>query len=138
MFLTFIQDLLKKQGVNKIILLSHLGYEKEKQIAQNVSGIDIILGGHTHNMLPDAKKGENLVVSPNGEPVLIIQVGRDGKHVAIPNFQFNPYGLATNGSGYYAHGNCVIKIITDRSGRIVDAQVQGNDYGCDLYSRKLK
>lgn len=56
----------------------------------------------------------------------------------IPNFQFNPYGLATNGSGYYAHGNCVIKIITDRSGRIVDAQVQGNDYGCDLYSRKLK
>ena len=86
---------IKKQGVNKIILLSHLGYEKEKQIAKNVSGIDIILGGHTHNMLPDAKKGENLVVSPDGEPVLIIQVGRDGKHVAIPNFQFNELGQIT-------------------------------------------
>lgn len=86
---------IKKQGVNKIILLSHLGYEKEKQIAKNVSGIDIILGGHTHNMLPDAQKGENLVVSPDGEPVLIIQVGRDGKHVAIPNFQFNELGQIT-------------------------------------------
>lgn len=86
---------IKKQGVNKIILLSHLGYEKEKQIAKKVSDIDIILGGHTHNMLPDAQKGENLITSPNGEPVLIIQVGRDGKHVAIPNFQFNELGQIT-------------------------------------------
>ena len=55
----------------------------------------------------------------------------------VPNFQYNPYGLATNG-GYYAHGNCMIKVITDRYGRIIDAQVQGNEYGCEMYAKRLK
>lgn len=55
----------------------------------------------------------------------------------IPNFQYNPYGLALNG-GYYAAGNCVIKIITDRYGKIIDAQIQGNEYGCELYAQNLQ
>ena len=54
----------------------------------------------------------------------------------IPNFQYNPYGLATNG-GHYAQGNCTIKVITDRYGRIIDAEVQGNEYGCEIYARKI-
>lgn len=54
----------------------------------------------------------------------------------VPNFQYNPYGLATN-SGYYAQGNCTIKVITDRYGRIIDAEVQGNEYGCEMYARRL-
>lgn len=40
----------------------------------------------------------------------------------VPNFQYDPYGFATNG-GYYAHGDCMIKVITDRYGRIIDAAV---------------
>lgn len=86
---------LKKQGVNKIILLSHLGLPLEQKIAQNISDIDVILGGHTHNLLKEVKLGENLIKSPKGEPVLIIQVGRDGENVAIPNLQFNELGQIT-------------------------------------------
>ena len=88
-------DSIKKQGVNKIILLSHLGFDKEQEVAQKISGVDIILGGHTHHMLEEVKYGENLFLSPQGEPVLIIQVGRDGKYVALPNFQFNDLGQIT-------------------------------------------
>lgn len=86
---------LKKRGVNKIILLSHLGYEHEKYIAKNVSDIDVILGGHTHNLITEAKKGENVLCSPKGEPVLIMQVGRDGNYVGLPNLQFNELGQIT-------------------------------------------
>ena len=52
---------IKKQGVNKIILLSHLGLPLEQRIAKEVSDIDVILGGHTHNLLKDVKLGENLI-----------------------------------------------------------------------------
>ena len=86
---------IKKQGVNKIILLSHAGFDNDKYIAQNVSDIDIILGGHTHNFLPEVKKGENLLLSPKNEPVLIMQVGRDGEYVGIPNIQFDELGKIT-------------------------------------------
>ena len=86
---------IKKQGVNKIILLSHAGLDNDKLIAQNVSDIDIILGGHTHNFIPEIKKGENLLLSPKNEPVLIMQVGRDGEHIGIPNIQFDELGKIT-------------------------------------------
>ena len=86
---------MKEQGVNKIILLSHLGLPTEQHIAQNVSDIDVILGGHTHDLLKEVKEGENLITSPKGEPVLIVQVGRDGENIAIPNLQFNELGQIT-------------------------------------------
>lgn len=83
---------LREAGVNKIILLSHLGIDHEQYIAQNVSDIDVILGGHTHDFFDSVKEGENLFYSPKGEPVLIMQVGRDGKYIGIPNIKFNELG----------------------------------------------
>lgn len=87
---------LKEQGINKIILLSHTGLPVEQHIAKNISDIDLILGGHTHDLLKEVKEGENLFLSPKGEPVLIVQVGRDGKNIAIPNLQFNELGQITH------------------------------------------
>lgn len=89
-------DKLKKEGVNKIVIISHLGLENEQYLAQNVSDIDVILGGHTHNLIKDVKEGENLFRSPKGEPVLIMQVGRDGEYVGIPNLKFNELGQITD------------------------------------------
>ena len=69
---------LQQQGVNKIILLSHEGNTVEKEIAQRVTGIDVILGGHSHDLIEGVTPGENLFYSPSGEPVVITQAGRDG------------------------------------------------------------
>jgi len=55
----------------------------------------------------------------------------------VPNFNFDPYGQSFNG-GHYAQGNCIIKVITDRYGRIIDAEVQGNEYGCNMYASRLR
>jgi len=38
---------LNKMGVNKIIILSHLGYQDDVELAKEVAGIDLIVGGHT-------------------------------------------------------------------------------------------
>lgn len=71
-------DELKAQGVDKIILLSHVGYEGDVLLARATDGIDIILGGHSHDLLRDIKKDKNLFYSKSNEPVIITQGGRDG------------------------------------------------------------
>lgn len=40
-------------GINKIVLLSHLGYEADLELAANVSGIAVIVGGHSHRLQGD-------------------------------------------------------------------------------------
>ncbi len=42
---------LREQGVDKIVLLSHLGYALEQEVAREVEGIDVIVGGHSHSLL---------------------------------------------------------------------------------------
>ncbi|MEZ8200273.1 bifunctional metallophosphatase/5'-nucleotidase [Vibrio splendidus] len=40
-------------GINKIVLLSHLGYEADLELASNVQGIGVIVGGHSHRLQGD-------------------------------------------------------------------------------------
>ncbi|MCS7240473.1 MAG: 5'-nucleotidase C-terminal domain-containing protein [Candidatus Bipolaricaulota bacterium] len=44
---------LSAQGVDVIIVLSHLGWDKDLVLAQSVSGIDVIVGGHSHTLPKD-------------------------------------------------------------------------------------
>ncbi|MAC46659.1 MAG: NAD nucleotidase [Oceanospirillum sp.] len=46
-------DELREQGVNKIILLTHLQYEKDRELARSLSGVDVIVGGDSHTLLGD-------------------------------------------------------------------------------------
>lgn len=86
---------LKSQNINKIILLSHSGNDFERKIAQSVDGIDVILGGHSHDLVEGVKNQENLFYSPSGEPVIITQAGRDGNHFGVLNIEFNDKGQLT-------------------------------------------
>ncbi len=88
-------DKLKSQGINKIILLSHLGYGYDRKVAQETDGIDVILGGHSHNLVLDVKEGENLLYDKSGNPVVITQAGRDGKYFGILNLDFDKDGVIT-------------------------------------------
>lgn len=38
----------RAQGITSIILLSHLGIEGDRAVAESVSGVSLIVGGHTH------------------------------------------------------------------------------------------
>ena len=86
-------DKLREQGVNKIIMLSHLGIARDKEVAENTQGIDVIVGGHTHELLEGIKEGENLVYSKTGEPVIITEAGKDGKYFGNLNLEFDKDGI---------------------------------------------
>ena len=42
---------LEAEGVNKIIALNHVGLAKDLEIAAQVPGIDVVVGGHSHTLL---------------------------------------------------------------------------------------
>ena len=88
-----VDRLKNEEGVNKIIVLSHSGFSNDKKLAQNTSGIDVIIGGHTHKLITDVREGVNLFKSKTGEPVVITQGGKDGENVGILNLVFNKDGV---------------------------------------------
>ncbi len=49
---TAVSDLSAK-GINKIVVLSHLGWGEDLKLALSVSGIDVIVGGHSHTLPAD-------------------------------------------------------------------------------------
>ncbi len=50
-------DALTAEGVNKIILLSHAGYVQDQELATRLTGVDVIVGGHSHTLLSDTEEG---------------------------------------------------------------------------------
>lgn len=51
-----------REQVDAIVVISHLGLRSDKQLAEQIEGIDIILGGHTHHVLePPLVHGQTLL-----------------------------------------------------------------------------
>lgn len=88
-------DKLEKQGINKIIILSHAGYRQDLTLAKQIHGVDVILGAHTHTLLENIEENKNLFYSSTGEPIVITQAGRDGEHFGVLNLEFNKDGVIT-------------------------------------------
>lgn len=83
---------LQQAGVNKILVLSHMGYDQDQKLARTVPGIDIIVGGHSHDMLEGIAPGANYLQTPTGEPVLIVQAGKNAEYMGVADVLFDPQG----------------------------------------------
>lgn len=88
-------DKFRAQGINKIVLVSHLGNKRDKLAAQKLDGLDVIVGGHSHELLEGIKEGENLFYSKSGEPIIMTQAGRDGNYFGLLNLTFDKDGVIT-------------------------------------------
>lgn len=111
-------DRMKEQGINKIFLLSHLGHKKDQIVAQNTKDIDVIIGGHTHELVKDIKEGENLFYNEDGEPVVLTEAGRDGAYFGKLNLTFDKNGVITKaqnnlGETRLFHKNMINQYIFD-------------------------
>ena len=84
------------QGVNKIILLSHVGLPRDMKIAAAVDGIDVIVGGHSHTKLDEYPM---VVSAPNGKPVQIVQAYAYSKYLGELNVVFDDNGDVVEAEG---------------------------------------
>ncbi len=88
---------LEKKGINKIIALTHIGWDKDIALAQQVSGIDVILGGHSHT-LPAVYP----TVVTNKEPTLVVQAEAYDKYLGRLDLSFDEKGVLTKYTGTLA------------------------------------
>ncbi|MEI7848410.1 MAG: 5'-nucleotidase C-terminal domain-containing protein [Chloroflexota bacterium] len=104
-------DALEKLGVNKIIVLSHIGYNADQELAKAVKGVDVIVGGHTHTLLANF---DNRAVGPyptkvqnsDGKTVLVVQAGEYLGYIGKLDVEFDPKGEVVSSKGdtiYLSH-----------------------------------
>lgn len=62
---------LKNEGVNKILLLSHLGYDLEKDVAKRCPGLDVVVGGHSHTYLGMPTGIQGFPTPPGPYPTIV-------------------------------------------------------------------
>lgn len=103
-------ELLKQQGANIIVVISHCGLDVDMIIAEKAgSDIDIIVGGHSHTFLytgdhptiPGTSQGEypTVVTQPGGHKVLIVQAAAYTKFVGDIVLFFDDAGIIQRWEG---------------------------------------
>jgi sulfur-oxidizing protein SoxB len=66
------------KGAWIVVLLSHNGMDVDLKLASRVTGIDLILGGHTHDAVPAP-----VPVANRGGTTLVTNAGANGKFLAV-------------------------------------------------------
>lgn len=125
---------LAAQGVNKIVLLSHNGYEDDLRLARSVAGLDVVIGGHSHTLLGErralaalgltpAGPYPTVVAGPDGGTTLVAQAWKWGEVLGRLSVDFDAQGRVT---GHSAAPALVMAETFSRDGRPVDpASAQG-------------
>lgn len=98
-------DLLRDDGINKIILLSHMQVlSVEQSLATRLEGVDIIVGGGSNTILANngdvLREGDSaaddyplIYTSPVNEPVLLVNTDADYKYLGRLLIEFDAEGV---------------------------------------------
>ena len=90
----------EKMGVNKIVAITHLGYDdnpaidNDLNLASIVEGIDVIVGGHSHTQL-----AQPIVVDKNGTPTIIVQAAQNNEYLGTLDVEFDNKGVVVRHDG---------------------------------------
>jgi S-sulfosulfanyl-L-cysteine sulfohydrolase len=68
----------RAKGAQAVVLLSHNGMDVDLKLASRVRGIDVILGGHTHDGVPRPS-----IVDNGGGKTIVTNAGCNGKFLAV-------------------------------------------------------
>ena len=80
-------DEVRAAGAELVVCLSHNGFDVDKKMATRVTGIDVILSGHTHDALPEPVQVEQtFIIASGSNSKFVSRVDldvRDGKMMGI-------------------------------------------------------
>lgn len=97
-------EALDAAGVNKIILLSHIGYTEDMRVAAALPLVDVIVGGHSHTLLSNTAEGAagpypTMVANPDGVEVPVVQANQYGKYLGDIAITWDDNGVVTKAAG---------------------------------------
>lgn len=80
-------DEVRSMGAELVVVLSHNGFDVDKKMAARVSGIDVMLSGHTHDALPEpVQVGNTFIIASGSNGKFVSRVDldvRDGRMMGI-------------------------------------------------------
>ncbi|KAK5632835.1 hypothetical protein RRF57_008549 [Xylaria bambusicola] len=91
-------------NITRIAAITHIGYEEGKRLAQEISGLQLIMGGHSHTLLGDAEDTNGpyptIETNKDGDEVFIVTAYRWGEYLGYIDVTFDEEGkiLAYHGS----------------------------------------
>ncbi|MEG0472192.1 MAG: 5'-nucleotidase C-terminal domain-containing protein [Solibacillus sp.] len=92
-------------GVNKIIALTHIGFDDSAEIdndqilAKTVPGIDIIVGGHSHTKLDKPVIVNTNTVGEKKDSTIIVQANEQANYLGTLNVEFDEQGVVVAHEG---------------------------------------
>ncbi len=100
-------DLLSAAGINKIVLVTHIQLANDLDLASQVSGVDVIVGGDSHSLLGNFgdlglnTSGEypQRVTDADGNPVCVVQAWQFSWVVGELNVSFDEDGVVSSCEG---------------------------------------
>jgi 5'-nucleotidase / UDP-sugar diphosphatase len=97
-------DALTEQGINKIILVTHIGLVVDEGLVPQISGVDVIVGGHSHTLLSNsATSGEGayptVIADAAGNDVYIVQAGSSLRYLGRLDVTWDAEGVVQSASG---------------------------------------
>ncbi|RWB61534.1 bifunctional UDP-sugar hydrolase/5'-nucleotidase [Mesorhizobium sp.] len=95
---------LKGEGINKIIAVTHIGYNRERDVIAKIPGIDVVVGGHSHTLLSNtdpkaAGPYPTMVDNPDGYKVPVVQAASYSKYLGEFKVVFDDNGVVKEASG---------------------------------------
>jgi 5'-nucleotidase / UDP-sugar diphosphatase len=98
---------LERQGVNKILVISHSGLDADRRLAAKVHGVDAIIGGHSHTLLgaypslglKGVERYPVTVKGADGEDVRIVQAWQWADQVGRLVLSFDADGKVVSSRG---------------------------------------
>lgn len=137
-------DALRKDGINKIIVMSHIGYGYDQRVAQKLSGVDVVVGGDSHTLLgPDALKSIGVgtpggayptrTTDKDGKPVCIVQAWEYAQVVGELKVSFDAHGDVSqcSGTSHVLIGNNYRiggKDVSEEQRKAIDASVAASGF----------
>jgi 5'-nucleotidase / UDP-sugar diphosphatase len=94
---------LKAQGVNKVVALTHIGVTFDRELARQVDGIQVIIGGHSHTPMgpmvspaDPSRPYPEVHPSPSGKPVIVATDWEWGRWLGDLTIGFDANGDITS------------------------------------------
>ncbi|MFJ7825441.1 bifunctional metallophosphatase/5'-nucleotidase [Psychrobacillus sp. NPDC096623] len=107
-------DEFEKQGINKVIAVTHLGYDdnpaydNDLQLAAKVSGIDVIVGGHSHTKLEKPVVVDKDLTGKAKDPTVIVQAYQYSEFLGTLDVEFDKSGKVIEHAGELINVNAQV------------------------------
>lgn len=116
-----IDEIKSTTNITRIAAITHIGYDKDQELAKATKGLQLIMGGHSHTLLGDMEDAEGkyptIVDNADGDEVFIVTAYRWGEYVGYIDVTYNPQGKIVAYHGAPIH-------ITNTTEQDADLQAQ--------------